>query len=345
MECSELIMNLSRKKEPIQEQQILELLKVNYGIDAQSAQLLHLGADANALVYKASAKSNTYFVKIKYGNLEEVHLSILCLLHDAEINEIIFPITTVEGNLLNRQDNFKMIVYPFVDGQNGFDKKLTKTQWIELGKTLKKIHTLSIPADLQQQLRKETFSAKWREIVRSLYPVIESQVSDDEISKALKNFFKLNSDAIHRLVDIAKELSKKIQSDVNQYVLCHSDIHAGNVLITSDNSFYIVDWDDPMMAPKERDLMFIGGGVGNVWNLPQEKAYFYEGYGDVDIDETLLSYYRHERIVVDIAEFCQDILSNNHSDQSRLVMLNHFKAMFEPNGVVEIAFDMKLGRN
>lgn len=214
-----------------------------------------------------------------------------------------------------------------------------------IGKNIKENSTLSVPIDLQQQLRKETFTAKWREKVKSLFFVIESHVSDDEIAKELKNFFKLNSVAIHRLVDTAEELSKKVQSDVNQYVLCHSDIHAGNVLITSDSSFYIVDWDDPMMAPKERDLMFIGGGVGNVWNFPQEETYFYEGYGDVNIDETLLSYYRHERIVVDIAEFSQDILSDNHSDQSRSVMLNHFKSMFEPNGVVDIAFNIKLKRN
>lgn len=342
---SQIKKETDKQKIPIEEQQVLELLKINYDISAQSMQRLFLGADANAFTYKIDTKSESYFVKIKFGNHEDVHLSILCLLHDAEINEIIFPITTIDGKLLKRQDNFKMIVYPFVGGQNGFEKKLSKTQWIEFGKTLKKIHTLSVPTDLQQQLRKETFSAKWREIVRSLYPVIESQVSDDEISKDLKKFFKLNSDAIHRLVNTADELSKKVQSDLNQYVLCHSDIHAGNVLITSDNSFYIVDWDDPMMAPKERDLMFIGGGVGNVWNLSQEEAYFYEGYGDVNINETLLSYYRHERIVVDIAEFCQDILSDNHSNQSRLGMLNHFKSMFEPNGVVEIAFNMKLRRN
>lgn len=31
------------------------------------------------------------------------------------------------------------------------------------------------------------------------------------------------------------------------------------------------------MAPKERNLMFIGGGVANVWNNPREEKFFYKG--------------------------------------------------------------------
>lgn len=54
--------------------------------------------------------------------------------------------------------------------------------------------------------------------------------------------------------------------------------------------FYLVDWDDPIMAPKERDLMFIGGGVGNVWNRSHEEELFYEGYGKVDVNPVLLAY-------------------------------------------------------
>lgn len=326
---------------PIQEQQIIELLKTNYGIESESVQLLPLGADMNAFVYKANAKSNSYFVKIKCGNHEEIHIAIIHLLHNFGIKEIIFPIATIDGKLLKRLDHSKMIIYPFIDGQNGFEQKLTKSQWIELGKTLKQIHLLSLPVYIQQQLRKEVFSPKWRETVRSLYPQIDLDASDDKIAKDFKNFFKANFDAIHRLVNSAEELSKKIQADSHNYVLCHSDIHAGNILITSDESFYIIDWDEPMMAPKERDLMFIGGGVGNVWNLPTEVAYFYEGYGETDIDKTILSYYRHERIVEDIALFGQDILSRNHNDQSKLVMFKHFKSMFEPNGVVDIAFSIE----
>lgn len=82
--------------------------------------------------------------------------------------------------------------------------------------------------------------------------------------------------AIEQLVDRTEELSKKLESQSFPFVLCHSDLHAGNLLLEKEDIFYLVDWDDPIMAPKERDLMFIGGGVGNVWNRSHEEALFYE---------------------------------------------------------------------
>ena len=121
-------------------------------------------------------------------------------------------------------------------------------------------------------------------------------------------------------------------------MLCHSDIHGGNLLIDSDNTIYIVDWDDPIMAPKERDLMFIGGGVANVWNKPHEEALFYKGYGKTEINLTILAYYRHERIVEDIALYGQDLLLTRAGGENRREMYKHFIAMFEENGVVDIAF-------
>jgi spectinomycin phosphotransferase len=121
-------------------------------------------------------------------------------------------------------------------------------------------------------------------------------------------------------------------------MLCHSDIHGGNVLIDSNDSIYIVDWDDPIMAPKERDLMFIGGGVANVWNKPHEETLFYKGYGTTEVNATILAYYRHERIVEDIAEYGQALLLTSGGGGDRLEMYKHFMWMFELNGVVDIAF-------
>ena len=92
------------------------------------------------------------------------------------------------------------------------------------------------------------------------------------------------------------------------------------------------------MAPKERDLMFIGGGVGNVWNLPQEEALFYEGYGKTEINRAALAYYRHERIVEDIAVYGESIFFTESSDDLKLENYQHLKSIFEARGVVEIAF-------
>lgn len=55
-------------QEPIQEQEIIELFKIHYGVDIQAVQLITGGADINALAFRADAKSNSYFVKFKYGD-------------------------------------------------------------------------------------------------------------------------------------------------------------------------------------------------------------------------------------------------------------------------------------
>lgn len=99
-----------------------------------------------------------------------------------------------------------------------------------------------------------------------------------------------------------------------------------------------MDWDDPIMAPKERDLMFIGGGIANVWNKPNEERLFYKGYGTAEVDSTILAYYRHERIVEDIAEYGHALLLTTAGEEDRQEMYKQFIGMLEPNGVVDIAF-------
>ena len=99
-----------------------------------------------------------------------------------------------------------------------------------------------------------------------------------------------------------------------------------------------MDWDEPILAPKERDLMFIGGGVGNVWNKPHEETLFYKGYGKTEIDPIIPAYYRQERIVEDIAVYCQELLLTKAGTQDRSTMYRHFLDMFALQGVVDIAF-------
>jgi len=314
---------------------VFSCLEKHYHIDIESLTILPIGADQNATLYKAQARDASYFVKIKQGHQEDISVNIVELLSEAGLQEIILPIKTIDSQLTQRMGDFTVIVYPYIIGLDGFKRDLTDDQWIRLGKAIRQVHEIDVPPPIQKRLRRETYSPKWREAVRSLYAHLESEPAGDDVARQLLKWMQTHVKSIQRLVDGAEELAQKHQD--HPHVLCHSDLHAGNILIDEKGALYIVDWDGPMVAPKERDLMFIGGGVGNVWNKPHEEKLFYQGYGKTQMDLSHLAYYRHERIVEDIAIYGQELLLST-GGKDRWEMYRQFAAMFEPQGVVDIAF-------
>lgn len=327
------------EKPSLSDQHIIDCLNSDYGIQVAQLTFIPLGADIDAAVYKAQTNDQSYFVKLNSGNHQDIGPIIQLLLHDAGIHQIISPIKTNNGNPMCHIDDFTLIVYPFIEGQDGFSKSLTDDQWIALGKALKLVHEFHLPAPIKDQIKRESYSPQWREAVRSLYARIDAQdIVTDEIALKLATFMKEHRDTIQQVVDRAEQLEHIIKNQSPKFVLCHSDIHAGNVLLEDDGALYIVDWDQPIMAPKERDLMFIGGGVGTVWNDPHEEQLFYQGYGKTEINKEILAYYRYERIVEDIAEYGNELLLKSEGGKDRQMMYKHFLDMFEPRGVVDIAF-------
>src|ERR1700733_1299313 len=333
------------EKQSISDQCIIDCLNTDYGIKVATLTFIPLGADMDASVYKAQTHDqSSYFVKLKRGYHHDIGAIIQLLLHDAGIQQIISPIKTNHGQSTHRIDNFTLIVYPFIEGQDGFSCNLTNDQWVTLGKALKQVHEFHLPPLIKNQIKQESYSSKWREAVRSIYTHIDAEprVADD-IALKLLTFMKEQRGTIQRLVNRAEQLGQKIQKQSPEFVLCHSDIHGGNVLIASDGTLYIVDWDEPIMAPKERDLMFIGGAIANVWNNPHEEEFFYKGYGKTEINREILAYYRHERIVEDIALYSQQLLLTTDGGKDREIMYKQFIDMFKPWGVVDIALKTDKG--
>ena len=74
------------------------------------------------------------------------------------------------------------------------------------------------------------------------------------------------------------------------------------------------------------------------WRSPQEEeALFYNGYGDVPVDQRALAYYRYERIVEDIAVYCQQLLLSTEGGDDRQQSLRYLASNFLPGGVIAIA--------
>lgn len=320
-------------------QLIIDCMRTIYDIKVATLTFLPLGADVDACVFKAQADQSAYFVKLKRDFHQNIGPQLQLILQNAGNAHVIAPLTTIHGQTAHHLNDLALTVYPFIEGQDGFSRSLSADQWIMLGKALRQVHEFNLPSAIKDQIKWETYSPQSREVVRLMYSNLDDGLSVvDEIAAKFIATVKEKREIINQLVNRAEQLADKIQKQPSTLVLCHSDIHAGNVLLANDGALYIVDWDQPIMAPKERDLMFIGGGVASVWNDPREEEFFYQGYGKTDINRDILAYYRHERIVQDIAEYYNELLLSTNGVKEREIMYQHFLAMFEPQGVVDIAF-------
>jgi spectinomycin phosphotransferase len=153
-----------------------------------------------------------------------------------------------------------LILYPFIESHNAYEVDLSDRQWYDFGRTLKSIHANQIPFMLTKYILREIFSPLGHEIVKKYVGRIEHDAFDDPIAASSAVFLKAKRTKILDLVERSERLALSLQTRSLDLIVCHSDIHAGNVLIDTNNNIYIVDWDNPILAPKERDLIFIGGG-------------------------------------------------------------------------------------
>lgn len=326
------------EKPSIADETILTCINEAYGLQMHSLEFLALGADVNTAVYRAiDAAESAYFVKLRRANFDANSLIVPSYLHEQGIMHIIAPLKTVNGGLWVSLAEGDLSLSPFIVGRNGFETCLTDTQWVILGDTLKRMHSLKVPSGLDSNLQKETFGDHFRQQVRHFQQMAADTDFHEPISAQLANLLRDQRDTIRHLIDRAAYLAALLQANPPDFVLCHADIHAGNVLTDEGNALYIVDWDTVMLAPKERDLMFIGGGIGRDWSHQHGIDQFYTGYGSPEIDPIALAYYRYERIVEDIAAYCEQIWLSNGGDADRAQGLRQLSGQFDVGDVIDIA--------
>lgn len=328
------------EKPDIPDESIIACLQAEYGLPAAQITFLPLGADRNTAVYRVITDSATaYFVKLRSGPFDEITILTPKLLHDQGITQIIAPLSTRSQQLWANLDQYAVTVSPFVEGRSGFEVDLSDHHWVEFGRVLKGIHSAVLPSDFITRIPRETYSSQWREIVRDFQQRVEKTRPDDPISAKLAALLKMKRHVIDTLVARAERLAQALQASGRDFILCHADIHAGNILIDTTGALYIVDWDTLILAPRERDLMFVGGGLGGGGHTAEEEeTLFYRGYGQTQVDPVALAYYRYERIVQDIATYCEEILLLDKGDQDRAEGLRQLTSQFDPNNVVEMAY-------
>lgn len=328
-------------KPNFKDEEIIACLRDAYGLTIDKVLFLPIGADFNTAVYRITTNDGTdYFLKLRSGEFLEASVSVPKYLADLGIKQVIPPIPTKTGELWTSLASFKAILYPYIEGCNGVEAKLSEDQWVQFGASIKKLHSADIPNTLTSGIPRETFSSKWRETVKAFLIRIENEVFEEPVAVKMALFLKSKRCEILKLVERAEELAITIQKQPLNYVLCHADMHGWNLIIDKENALYIVDWDTLIFAPIERDLMFVGAGIWvSSLTAAEEASLFYKGYGQTKINQDAMAYYRFGRIIQDIGDYCEYIFLSDEGGDDRMQCFEHLQPVFLPNGAIERAYD------
>ncbi len=201
------------------------------------------------------------------------------------------PVPTINRPLWTTLGDWTVILYPWINGDSSLTG-MTNAQWKEVGSIFQRIHHVSLPPKGFQSLRKERFDpteyARWIHIFEAQHMQESNHTSPSQL--ALHSSWKVHQPTIHTAVDTLEKLAEKLQSQASPFVICHADLHARNLIRDPAGPVHVIDWDEVMLAPKERDFIFI--------RKPYLEAFF-QGYGDARIDWSLLTYFLWERVVQD----------------------------------------------
>ena len=327
-------------KPDLADEEIVRCLCDAYGLDVKSISFLPIGADFNTAVYRAVANNQTnFFLKLRRAEFIDASVLVPKYLADSGIKQVIPPLETKTRQLWTSMPSFKATLYPYVEGRNGVETKLSEEQWMQFGTAIKKLHSTDIPSALTSGTPREVFSSKWRETVKKFLMRIENEIFEEPVAVKMAEFLKSKSSEILNLVDRAEKLAITLKNQPLEYILCHADIHGWNLMIDKEEALYIVDWDTLIFAPKERDLMFIGAGI---WDsgltATEEESLFYQGYGQTKINQDAICYYRFERIIQDISDYCEYIFLSDEGGDNRLQCFENLQPVFLPNGAIDRAY-------
>ncbi len=272
----------------------------DFGLDVAELSPVGHGADAAAQVWRAATVTNTYAVKWSGAGTNTGHQVAAYLSALPGIPE---PVRTMEGGLWSFHGKKRLTVTPWIDGARAAEAGLTSEQWTQYGVLLRRVHSSEPPERLRNALPKRSpVDARIPALAEQLQAQLTMEAPEDDLEAELAAVWKEHQATITHLI------TARPPEPSGRGVVCHGDPHLGNVLV--DGQVHLIDWDDVVLAPPEQDLMFMLGGMGSLGpTTPEQLTAFFTGYGDIELDQDAIAYYRHTRALEDVALWAEQAIT------------------------------------
>ncbi len=322
------------EKPKLADSAIVAQLEKHYGLKVGDLAFLPVGNDARAWSYRVETGDAPYFLKLRRGKPTLAALHVPHFLRRRGIPNAVAPIAAGSGALAVPVEDYSLILYPFIKGESAWGMELTSAQWRAWGAIVRSIHETRCDQALLAIVPRERFAQKWLATIAAIESAIEIGSFTGEAASAVAQVWRRQSAQIASAKDRYLALGQRLMAQRPRFVLCHADIHTANIIIDERDAIHIVDWDETLLAPKERDLMFfLGDGHSDEAELA-----FTRGYGACHIDRAALAYYRYDWVLQELADYGERLfLSKDVGKRDLALARAEFEKLFAPGDVVDRA--------
>ena len=326
---------------------LVRALRAGFGLPIDDLAFEPQGNDSAAWTYRArSAEGVSWFVKVRRV-IRPAGVVVPQFLRAHGLAEVLAPLSTAGGDPWLEIGPWSVLVYPFIDAPSAMATGMTEDGWRRLGTFAARLHGTVLPDDVAAVVPREDFRPKATALAQRVGRHVTGQRGPeserDEIAARLAAAWSVRRGVIERLVEVSEELAGRIRRRAARtplpFALCHADFHAANVLVGLDGDLTVVDWDEVVLAPPERDLMFVRGSAVAGSVTDREATAFEAGYGSAAADPLLIAWYRTDWAVQDLADFARRAaLDPTVGVATRARALALFESVFDPDGEADGAF-------
>ncbi|MBQ8299821.1 MAG: hypothetical protein IJX99_08240 [Clostridia bacterium] len=277
------------------------VLSEKYGLEIAGIEEGERGAEGETWLVNL-ANLEKVFVKIGYmkRHIERLKKSVECMdyMESKGVQNINKALKTTDAKSYIEFNDGVLVVFEYIDGEIDFNIPYTRVM-----ENLLKVYKIGDNDIIQR----EDFNVAL--LVEELNKAIETaNDKDDELKEVLEKHATEIKDDINKFVS----LKDKIDENTNKYIT-HGDCCV-NVMQASEGDF-IIDWDEALMAPIERDCWFFmnfESKIDDINNILQENGIDYK------LSDAMLLFYAYKSFVIyltdDIYKYIElkdkDILSD-----------------------------------
>ncbi|MCL2023341.1 MAG: aminoglycoside phosphotransferase family protein [Oscillospiraceae bacterium] len=296
-------------------QQLLEFVRREYGIDVIGIYPAKRGFFGET--WRLDTSERKYFLKLDYSSahqgIYERSFPVIEHLNNHGIDFISRIVNTADGKLSVRYDGAVLGMFDWVEGEN-IETDETK---IPEYRMLAKVYTvpasgLAIPREDFSGKSAGRFFEQWRDL-------------DDE--RLLSFFEEIRASLEHRAKRL-EHFSNMCRGDTTGFVITHGD--AGGNMIVNGDKYTIIDWDEPILAPPERDVWNMLCHDGKDWS----ECVFHKALRENGIVYTLrperLAYYCYYYFFYYLTEFLD---GHTPSDTMREIELRYLNSGWIENRI------------